>query len=57
MVFFIKNKRYGKFDKIVDAVVYINCHEQAEKVVEQACKNNVAIIPYGLVHNNDFYIE
>ena len=39
--------RYGQFDRVVDCVVYINSHEQAETVVKAAVKHNVVLIPYG----------
>lgn len=39
--------RHGKLKRLADAVVFINSHEQAEKLVELAMKHNVVLIPYG----------
>jgi len=39
--------RYGKFDKVVDVVVYPNTHDQVEKIVALANSHNVVIVPYG----------
>jgi alkyldihydroxyacetonephosphate synthase len=39
--------RHGKFEKTVDAVVYISSHDQAEKLVELAVKFNIVLIPFG----------
>ena len=39
--------RHGKLDRVVDCVVFINSHEQAENLVKAAVKHNVVLIPYG----------
>jgi alkyldihydroxyacetonephosphate synthase len=39
--------RYGQLDRVVDAVVYVASHEQAENLVKIACKHNVVLIPFG----------
>lgn len=39
--------KYGKFERFVDCVVYPSCHEDVEKIVQAAIKNDVVIIPYG----------
>ena len=39
--------RYGKFDRIVDAVIWPSKHEEVEHIVKQANEHNVVIIPYG----------
>lgn len=39
--------RHGQLDRVVDCVVYINSHEQAETLVKAAAAHNVVLIPYG----------
>jgi len=39
--------RHGQLERVVDCVVYINSHEQAETLVKTASKHNVVLIPYG----------
>lgn len=43
----IYNLRYGRFEKYVDVVVYVESTEQTEKLVQLAHKYNVVLIPYG----------
>lgn len=39
--------RHGQLDRVVDAVVYVANHEQAEVLVQAAVRHNVVLIPYG----------
>jgi len=39
--------RHGQLDRVVDCVVYVNSHEQAEILVKTAAKHNVVLIPFG----------
>ena len=39
--------RHGKLEKVIDAVIFINSHAQAEFLVKAALKHNVVLIPYG----------
>jgi len=39
--------RHGELDRVVDCVIYINSHEQAETLVKSATKFNVVLIPFG----------
>jgi alkyldihydroxyacetonephosphate synthase len=39
--------RYSKLPRIVDYVVYITSHEQAENLIKMATKYNVVLIPFG----------
>ncbi|XP_076032188.1 alkyldihydroxyacetonephosphate synthase [Oratosquilla oratoria] len=39
--------RGGMFERIPDLVVWPECHDDVEKIVQLACQHNVVIIPYG----------
>ena len=39
--------RFGKLDRVVDAVVYPESHEEVVEIVQLAVRHNVALIPYG----------
>ena len=39
--------RFGKFDRVVDAVVYPTSHDDVVKIVSLANTHNVVIMPYG----------
>lgn len=39
--------RYGKFDRVPDAVVFPRSHAEVEAIVATAVENNVVLIPYG----------
>jgi len=39
--------RFGKFSRIVDAVIYPESHEEVEKIVRLADQFGVAVLPYG----------
>ncbi|KAK6483158.1 alkyldihydroxyacetonephosphate synthase [Huso huso] len=39
--------REGKFERVPDLVVWPNCHNDVEKIVELACKHNICVMPFG----------
>lgn len=39
--------RYGRLDRVVDCVIFVSSHEQAETLVGLAMKHNVVLVPYG----------
>ncbi len=39
--------RHSKLPRIVDYVIYITCHEQAELLIAKAKEHNVVLIPFG----------
>ena len=39
--------RHGKLERVVDVVIFIDSHAQAEFLVRAAVKHNVLLIPYG----------
>ncbi len=39
--------KFGKFERVPDAVVWPSSHEQCEVIVRAAQKHNVVLIPYG----------
>ena len=39
--------RHGKLEKVIDAVIFISSHAQAEFLVKAALRHNVVLIPYG----------
>ena len=43
----IYSLRHGQFPRIADMVIYVDSHDQVEKLVPLATKHNVVLIPYG----------
>ncbi|RXM28432.1 Alkyldihydroxyacetonephosphate synthase, peroxisomal [Acipenser ruthenus] len=39
--------REGKFERVPDLVVWPNCHNDVQKIVELACKHNICVMPFG----------